>query len=45
MNPHTDVCEGCHRTLDEIIKWSMATDSEKIEILEEIRKRNDNLGN
>ncbi len=25
MNPHSGLCEGCLRTLDEIIQWSAAS--------------------
>ncbi len=44
MNEHTELCEGCYRTLDEIIRWGMSSDEEKIKILEDVKKRNDNLG-
>ncbi len=45
MNKVTGLCEGCFRTLDEIAKWGMAPDEEKIKILENIKIRNGNLGN
>ena len=32
-------CAGCKRTTSEIRKWLNATDDEKLEILENIKKR------
>jgi hypothetical protein len=29
MNAHTGLCEGCHRTIDEIAQWSALPDGEK----------------
>jgi len=34
-----DVCLGCHRTLDEIIAWSGASDAERREILAAVTAR------
>ncbi len=31
-----DVCEGCHRTLDEIAEWFSASDDRRRAILERI---------
>ena len=28
-----DVCLGCNRTLDEILRWAGASDEEKIQVL------------
>jgi len=45
MNPDTELCRGCFRTLDEIARWSSMTDAEREKIfpvLEE-RKRNSAL--
>jgi len=39
MNPRTNLCEGCLRTLDEIRKWSTADDDFKRGVLAEIRQR------
>ena len=33
------LCQGCNRNLDEIKNWFRLNDSEKIEILEKIKKR------
>jgi predicted Fe-S protein YdhL (DUF1289 family) len=29
MNQHTELCEGCFRTIDEIVQWSSADDAFK----------------
>ena len=29
MDPDTDLCQGCQRTIDEIIDWSGATETRK----------------
>ncbi len=29
MSPHTGWCEGCFRTLDEIVQWAAADDAFK----------------
>lgn len=29
MNPHTGLCSGCYRTIDEIAAWSTMSDDEK----------------
>lgn len=34
-----DVCLGCFRTLEEILAWHQATDSERQTILERCRQR------
>ncbi len=34
-----DVCQGCFRTLEEILAWHQATDSERQAILERCRQR------
>ncbi|WP_144362158.1 DUF1289 domain-containing protein [Shewanella sp. MSW] len=34
-----DVCLGCFRTLEEILAWHQATDSERQAILERCRQR------
>lgn len=33
-----DVCIGCHRTKEEISKWSKMTDEEKQKVLDRIKK-------
>ena len=32
-----DVCIGCHRTKEEISKWSKYTDEEKIKVIERLK--------
>jgi predicted Fe-S protein YdhL (DUF1289 family) len=39
MNPQTGWCDGCLRTIDEIVQWSGATDSDKQAIWIEIKRR------
>jgi predicted Fe-S protein YdhL (DUF1289 family) len=34
-----DICIGCGRTVDEIIRWSDAANKEKLEILVAAKKR------
>ena len=33
LNTSTNICEGCGRTLDEIIEWTRMTDEEKKEVM------------
>ncbi len=39
MDPRTDLCAGCWRTLDEIAVWSRASDADKHAIWERIAQR------
>jgi len=39
MSPDTGLCEGCLRTIDEIIAWSGADDDFKRGVWAEIRRR------
>jgi predicted Fe-S protein YdhL (DUF1289 family) len=32
-------CEGCRRTVDEITRWPLASDAERLAILDELPKR------
>jgi predicted Fe-S protein YdhL (DUF1289 family) len=43
MDPESDLCKGCFRTLDEIARWSRMTDEEreKVFLVLEERKRNE----
>ena len=41
MNPQTNLCEGCLRTIDEIVNWSNYTNNQKNKILKLIEKRKD----
>jgi len=44
MDPSTGLCEGCLRTLDEIARWSTATDETKRMIWAETSKRREAAG-
>jgi predicted Fe-S protein YdhL (DUF1289 family) len=44
MDPQTGLCEGCYRTIDEIIQWSTASNDTKRAIWQEIRRREANGG-
>lgn len=39
MNRDTGFCEGCLRTIDEIVAWSRADDNFKRTVWEAIRRR------
>ena len=39
MNPRTELCEGCRRTLTEIAEWLLYTDDEKRALLAELATR------
>jgi predicted Fe-S protein YdhL (DUF1289 family) len=39
MNPATQLCEGCLRTIDEIAAWSSMTDDEKRAVLARLPQR------
>jgi predicted Fe-S protein YdhL (DUF1289 family) len=39
MVPATGLCEGCMRTIDEIVAWGAASDDTKRAIWAEIRRR------
>ena len=39
MNPQTDLCEGCFRTLDEIAQWWDYSSSEKRQVLVQTEER------
>jgi|GEM_PF-3095279 len=43
MNRTTGLCEGCHRTLDEIARWSTADEADKRRIWKELRRREEAL--
>ena len=43
MNPQSGLCEGCFRTIDEIAKWSTATEETKRQVWMEIKRRQDAL--
>lgn len=39
MNPETDLCAGCYRTLDEIASWTDYTHDRKVRVLSAIQAR------
>ncbi|OGV08302.1 MAG: hypothetical protein A3J84_00465 [Ignavibacteria bacterium RIFOXYA2_FULL_37_17] len=39
MNPVTHFCQGCFRTIEEIIRWSFISPDEKNEILQKVEIR------
>ena len=39
MVPATGLCEGCMRTIDEIVAWGSASDEQKRAIWAELRRR------
>ena len=44
MSPDTGWCEGCQRTIDEITRWSRATDDDRRAILAAVDERREWLG-
>jgi predicted Fe-S protein YdhL (DUF1289 family) len=44
MSPDTGLCEGCLRTIDEIVAWSAADDAYKRGVWADIRRREAELG-
>lgn len=43
MDKQTGLCQGCMRTIDEIIAWSKADDDYKRAVWKEIRRRESEL--
>jgi predicted Fe-S protein YdhL (DUF1289 family) len=39
MSPATGLCEGCLRTIDEIVAWGRASEDDKRAVWAEIRRR------
>ncbi len=39
MNPQTRLCDGCQRTIDEIMQWSTASDDTKRAVWQKIKRR------
>ena len=39
MDPVTHFCQGCYRTIEEIIRWSFFSPDEKKEILKKVENR------
>ena len=38
-----DICKGCFRTLDEISNWSLLTEKQRQEIMQELNQRAESL--
>lgn len=43
MDPQRDVCMGCCRTLDEIVRWGVMLDDERARILTQLPARRERL--
>lgn len=43
MDPATGLCQGCMRTIDEIVKWGSAPDEYKRAVWAEIRRREEDI--
>ena len=39
LDPETNICNGCGRSLDEIRAWKLASSREKLEILNAMARR------
>jgi uncharacterized protein len=39
LDPHTGLCAGCLRTVDEIAAWPGASDAERVDIVLRLRTR------
>jgi predicted Fe-S protein YdhL (DUF1289 family) len=39
IDPNTDLCSGCGRTLDEIARWASMSDSERAAVMRELPDR------
>jgi len=39
MNPDSGLCEGCWRTIDEIVQWGQLSDADKRAVWREIERR------
>jgi predicted Fe-S protein YdhL (DUF1289 family) len=44
MSPATGLCEGCLRTIDEIVAWGQASDEDKRAVWAAIRQREAQIG-
>lgn len=43
VNPVTGYCYGCSRTQQEMTEWWTMSDTEKLKLIEELEKRNNEL--
>lgn len=39
MDPATDLCVGCYRTIEEITRWSTTDDQQRARILQAVAER------
>jgi predicted Fe-S protein YdhL (DUF1289 family) len=39
MDSNSGLCKGCHRTIEEVIDWGVASESKKFAIWQEIKRR------
>lgn len=44
MSPELDLCAGCLRTLDEIARWTIMRDEERVQVLAAVAARQVLLG-
>ena len=43
MDERRGLCEGCHRTLDEIARWSQMSAAEKRCVIEALARRRESI--
>ena len=43
MDPERDVCMGCARTLDEIARWGVMSEEQRVAIMGELPARRERL--
>ena len=43
MNSSNNYCDGCLRTIEEIIHWSVYSDEEKKQVLQKVERRKTSL--
>lgn len=43
IDDNTGYCKGCLRTLEEIANWIQYTDEERLEVVEKLKKRREEL--
>jgi predicted Fe-S protein YdhL (DUF1289 family) len=43
MDPHSGLCEGCLRTIDEIVQWATASEEQKRSVWRAIVRRKDEV--
>jgi predicted Fe-S protein YdhL (DUF1289 family) len=39
------LCEGCHRTADEIARWTIYTDAERLQLMKDVLPRRSDAAN